>query len=175
MSVSVSHATIGSFEVSLAAFAAILDKAVAHAEVKKFDPNIYVTMRLRPDMLSFASQVQTFCDHAKKGSARLAGVEPPRYEDNETTIAELKARVLKTLEYIKSLDHASVDQGATRDVVVPVGPNMKLKMVGANYLMHFLLPNFYFHLVTAYDLLRFAGVEIGKRDFLGAVPGATQV
>ena len=127
-------------------------------------------MRLRPDMLPFVRQVQIFCDNAKNTSSRLAGVEAPRMEDNEASLEELKARIEKTLDYIKSLDRAAVDHGAGREIVFPLGPN-KMKMQGANYLLHFALPNYYFHLTTAYDLLRYAGVDIGKRDFLGAVPG----
>jgi len=170
MSLSVHHSSVSAFEVSLTAFLGILEKAAAHAEAKKFDPNVYLGLRLRPDMLPFSRQVQNFCDNAKNASARLAGVEAPRFEDNEASLAELAERIAKTVEYLKSLDREAVDHGAAREIVFPVGPN-KMKMQGANYLLHFVLPNFYFHLTTAYDLLRDAGVEIGKRDFLGAVPG----
>ena len=170
MTLSAHQSSVGIFEVTLKAFTGILDKAIAHAEAKKFDPAIYMTLRIRPDMLPFGRQVQIFCDNAKNVSARLAGVEAPRYEDAETSLAELKARVQKTLDYIATLDKGAVEAGATREIVFPVGPN-KMKMRGDNYLLHFALPNYYFHLTTAYDLLRYAGVEIGKRDFIGAVPG----
>ena len=174
MTLSVHHCSVSTFEVTLAAFVKILDKAAAHAAAKKFDPSVYLTLRLRPDMLPFSQQVQIFCDHAKKSSARLAGIEPPIFEDNEASLEELKARVVKTLDFIKTIDRDAIDHGASREIVFPVGPS-KARMQGANYLLHFALPNYYFHLTTAYDLLRYAGVEIGKRDFLGAVPGFTLV
>jgi hypothetical protein len=174
MSLSVHHASVGVFEVSLPAFLAILDKAAAHAEAKKFDPAVYLTMRLRPDMLTFARQVQNFCDHANRASSRLAGVEPPKFEDSETTLEQLKARIQKTLDHVKSLDRKAIDESAAREIIVPMGPN-KMKMHGANYLLHFALPHYYFHLTTAYDILRYAGLEIGKRDFMGAVPGISPV
>jgi len=170
MSLSVHQSSVGVFEVTLNAFSAILDKATEYAAARKFDPSVYMTLRIRPDMLAFARQVQIFCDNAKNVSSRLAGVEAPKCEDNETSIAELKARVHKTLEYLKTLDVQAIDASTTREIVFPVGPN-KMKMRGDNYLLHFALPNYYFHLTTAYDLLRYAGVEIGKRDFLGLVPG----
>ena len=170
MSVSMHHSSVTAFEVTLHAFSAILDKAAEHAAAKKFDSAVYLPMRLRPDMLPFVRQVQIFCDNAKNASSRLAGVEAPKYEDNEATIADLKARVHKTLDYLKTLDTKAIDASATHEIVFPLGPN-KMKMHGSNYLLHFVLPNYYFHLTTAYAILRYAGVEIGKRDFLGAVPG----
>jgi uncharacterized protein len=170
MSISVHHSSVTTYEVTLNAFAAILDKAAKHAEARKFDPALYLPMRLRPDMFAFSRQVQVFCDNAKNTSARLAGVEPPKFEDNETSLEALQARIHKTLEYLKSLDSKAIDASATREIVFPLGPN-KMKMQGSNYLLHFALPNYYFHLSTAYNILRYAGVEIGKRDYLGAVPG----
>ena len=170
MTFTVHQVSLSSFEVSLSAFLGILDKAEAFAIAKKFDPALYLSLRLRPDMLSFSRQVQIFCDNAKNASARLAGVEAPRFEDNEASLPELKARIVKTLDYLKSLDREAIDHSVLREIVFPVGPN-KMKMQGGNYLLHYVLPNFYFHLTTAYDLLRYAGVEIGKRDYLGAVPG----
>ena len=170
MSLSIHQASVGAYRVGLNAFLGILDKAAAHATARKFDPSVYFTMRLRPDMLALPRQVQAFCDNAKAASARLAGVQPPSYEDNETTLEELKARIRKTLDFLASLDGKAIDDSAEREIVFPVGPN-KMKMKGANYLVHFALPNFYFHLTTAYDILRYAGVEIGKRDFLGPIPG----
>ncbi len=172
MSLSVYQSSVPVFERSLAALSVILDKAAAHAEARKFDPAIYVTTRLRPDMFGLARQVQAACDGAKNGSARLAGAEPPKFEDKEATIEELKARIQATLDFLKTIDPKALDGAADREIVLPLGPN-KMKMVGANYLLHFVLPNFYFHLTTAYDILRFSGVEIGKRDFLGQVPGMT--
>jgi hypothetical protein len=170
MPLSVHHASVGVYGVGLNAFQVVLDKAAAHAAARNFDPAVYLTMRLRPDMLAFPGQVQAFCDNAKATSARLAGVQPPSYEDNEASLEELKARIQKTLNFLASLDAKAIDASADREIVFPLGPN-KMKMPGAGYLLHFGLPNFYFHLTTAYDILRYAGVDIGKRDFLGAVPG----
>jgi len=170
MSLTVRQSSVAAFETALTAFSLILDKAAAHAEAAKFDPAIYLTLRLRPDMLTFASQVRIFCDNAKNGSARLAGVEAPPYEDTEATLGELKARIAKTLAYIGGLDAAALEAGTEREIVLPTAWG-KAKMIGRDYLAHVALPNFYFHVVTAYDLLRYAGVPLGKRDYLGAVPG----
>ena len=170
MSLSLYQSSVPVFERSLVAFLGILDKAEAHAKARKFDPANYLSIRLAPDMFPLTRQIQAFCDHAKNASFRLAGVQPPRIEDNETTFAELRSRIEATLGHLKTIDAKAVDAGADREVVIPVGPNTRLKSQGANYLLHFALPNFYFHLTTAYDILRSAGVEIGKRDFLGAVP-----
>jgi hypothetical protein len=162
-------ASIPTFEIGLNALSAILDKAAAHAEAKKIDPTVLLTARLFPDMFAFTRQVQVACDQAKNASARLAGLDPPRYEDDEKTIGELKARIAKTVAFVKTLDAAKIDASAEREIAFPLGPN-KGHMKGADYLNHFVLPNFYFHLTTAYDILRQCGVEIGKRDFLGAIP-----
>ena len=174
MSLSLYQSSVPVFERSLNAFSAILDKAAAHAAACKFDPAIYMGMRLRPDMFAFDRQTQVFCDHAKRSAARLAGVEPPKYEDNEATLDDLKARIKKTLGFLAGLDAKAIDAAGEREIVFPVGPKTA-KMSGANYLLHYALPNFYFHLTTAYDILRYAGAPIGKRDFLGAVPGYTLV
>ena len=175
MSLSVHQASVGVFQAGLTAFVAILAKAASHAEQTKFDPAVYAMLRLRPNMLAFPRQVQAFCDQAKNGSARLAAVEPPRFEDTESTLDELKGRIEKTLAFLATLDKQAVEAGGEREIVFPIGPSVKAKMAGRDYLLHYCLPNYYFHLTTAYDLLRFAGVEIGKRDYLGQVPGVTFV
>ena len=164
-----SRACIPVFEVGLNALSALLDKAAAYAEAKRIDPAVLLNTRLFPDMFAFARQVQSTCDQAKNASARLAGIDPPGYEDNEKTIAELKARIAKTIAFLKTLDPNSIDASADREITFPLGPN-KGHMKGADYLNHFALPNFYFHLTTAYDILRHCGVEIGKRDFIGTIP-----
>lgn len=174
MSLTVRQSSVGAFRPALTAFSAILDKAEEHATAAKFDPAVYASMRLRPDMLPFNRQVHIFCDHAKNGSARLAGVEAPRFEDNEATLDELKARIAKTLAFLETIDAAALEAGAEREIVFALG-KMKARMIGRDYLLHFCLPNFYFHLTTAYDLLRYAGVSIGKRDFLGQPPGLTLI
>lgn len=166
---SMSRATIPVFEVGLNALSALLDKGAAYAEVKKVDPTVLLNARLFPDMFPLARQVQAACDQAKNGSARLAGIEPPRYPDDEKTIAELKARIAKTIAFIKSVDGGSIDASADREISFPLGPKTG-HMKGADYLNYFALPNFHFHLATAYDILRHSGVEIGKPDYLGNMP-----
>jgi uncharacterized protein len=164
------NASIPAFEIGLNALSAILDKAEAYAEAKRIDPAVLLTARLFPDMFAFTRQVQIACDQAKNGGARLAGIDPPKHEDNEKTIAELKARIAKTVAFVKTLDAGKIDASADREITFPLGPNNKGHMKGVDYVNHFVLPNFYFHLATAYDILRHCGVEIGKRDFLGAIP-----
>jgi hypothetical protein len=175
MPLTMHQSSVGAFQTTMTAFVAILGKAAAHAELTKFDPAVYATLRLRPNMLALPRQIQAFCDQTKNGSARIAGVEPPRYEDTETTLDELKARIEKTLAFLGSLDKSAIEAGAEREIVFPIGPNIKAKMAGRDYLTHFVLPNYYFHLTTAYDILRLAGVEIGKRDYLGQIPGLTTI
>ena len=145
-----------------------LDKAEAHAQAKKFEPSVYLAARLAPDMLPFTKQIQIACDMVKFGVARLSGVEAPKFDDNEASIAELRERVHKTLEFIKSVPAAKIDGTDDNDVTIPRRDGtMTLK--GEVYLKHFVLPNFYFHMTTTYALLRHNGVELGKMDFLGAL------
>jgi hypothetical protein len=167
---SLSSASIPAFEIGLNALSIILDKAEAHDEAKKVDPTVLLNARLFPDMFPLARQVQIACDMAKNGAARLAGVEPPKHEDTEKTVAELKARIVKALAYVKTVDAKSIDASADREIIFPLGPSNKGHMKGADFLNHFVMPNFYFHLATAYDILRHSGLEVGKRDFLGAIP-----
>jgi hypothetical protein len=167
---SMSSASIPVFEIGLNALSALLDKAQAYAEERSIDPTVLLNMRLFPDMFALTRQVQSACDQAKNGGARLAGIDPPPYEDNEKTIAELKARIVKTIAFVKTLDARKIDESADREITFPLGPNNKGHMKGADYLNHFAVPNFYFHVTTAYDILRHCGVEIGKRDFFGAIP-----
>jgi hypothetical protein len=174
MSLSVYQSSVPVYERALNAFLAILDKAEEHAQARKFDPNNYLALRLAPDMFPFVRQVQSFCDHAKNSSFRLAAKEAPAKEDKETTIAELRERIEATLGLLKSIDAKAMEGAETREIVIPAGAN-KLKLPGADYLLHFAMPNFYFHLTTAYDILRASGVEIGKRDFMGAVPNLVRV
>lgn len=166
---SMSSASIPVFEVGLNALSALLDKAEAYAEAKRVDSAVLLGARLFPDMFAFARQVQSVCDQAKNGAARLAGVESPKYEDNERTIAELKARIAKTITFLKTLDAEKIDASAGSEITFPLGPKTG-HMRGADYLNYFALPNFHFHLATAYDILRHCGVEIGKQDFLGVIP-----
>ncbi|MEA2977244.1 MAG: uncharacterized protein QOF19_2764 [Alphaproteobacteria bacterium] len=170
MPLSMSQACLPALEIGLNALSAVLDKAEAHATAKKIDPSVLLNSRLAPDMFALTRQVQIATDLAKNGASRLAGVEPPRYEDTETTIEQLKARLQKTVAHLKSLDTKQIDASADREITFPLGPTRKGQMQGTDYLNHFLLPNVYFHLTAAYAILRHCGVELGKEDFLGAIP-----
>lgn len=166
---SMSSAAIPSFEITLNALSKLLDKAEAHAAAKKYDAANLLNARLAPDMFALVRQIQAACDQAKNGAARLSGVEPPKFEDTEKTIPELQERIAKTLAFVKGVDRKAIDGSADRIISIPLGPK-KGEMKGADYLNHFVLPNFYFHAATAYGLLRHAGLEIGKQDFLAGIP-----
>jgi uncharacterized protein len=170
MPFSMSQASLPVFEIGLAALSAALDKAQAFATAKKVDPAVLLNTRLAPDMFPLARQVQVATDQAKNGAARLAGVEPPRYDDTETTIDQLKTRIADTIAYLKTLDKSKIDASIDREITFPLGPTNKGHMTGADYLDHFVLPNFYFHRTAAYAILRHCGVDVCKRDFLGAIP-----
>jgi len=170
MSFSISGASLSVFEIGLNALSALLDKAEAFAAAKKIDPAVLLRMRLAPDMFDFTRQVQVVSDQARRGAARLAGAEPPSVPDTETTIGELKARLAKTLAYLKTLDSKQIDTSADREIKFPLGGGSSGLMKGADYLNYFVLPNYYFHLTAAYAILRHCGVEIGKRDFMGSIP-----
>jgi uncharacterized protein len=170
MSFSMSKASIPALEMGLNALSGVLDKAQTFATAKKVDPSVLLGTRLCPDMFALTRQVQVACDLAKNGMSRLAGTEPPRFEDNETTIDQLKARIAKTIAHLKTLDTKKIDAAADAEITFPLGPANKGQMKGDDYLNHFVLPNVYFHETAAYAILRHCGVEIGKQDFLGAIP-----
>lgn len=169
MSYSMSRACVPVCATGLNALIAVLDKGAAHAAAKKVDLAVLLGWRLAPDMFALARQVQIATDQAKNGLSRLAGVEPPKYEDNETTIEALKERLARTVAYIKTLDAQAIDGSVERDITFPLGPK-QARMKGADYLNHFVLPNFYFHMSAAYGIVRAFGADVGKRDFLGALP-----
>ena len=169
MPFSMSQASLPVFEIGLNALSGVLDKAAAYAAAKKVDPAVLLGWRLAPDMFALARQVQVACDQAKNGAARLAGAEPPKFEDTETSLDQLKQRIARTVTYIKTLDGKAIDASADREITFPLGPT-KGQMKGGDFLNHFVLPNFYFHLTAAYAVVRHCGVELGKRDFLGAIP-----
>ncbi len=169
MPFTMSQSSLPACEIGLTALIGVLDKAAAYAAAKKVDEAVLLGWRLAPDMFAFTRQVQVVTDQAKNGLSRLAGVEPPKFEDNETTLEALKERLVKTLAYIKTLDAKAIDASAERTISFPLGPK-KGQMSGADYLNHFVLPNFYFHLTTAYAIARNFGADVGKRDFLGAIP-----
>jgi len=147
---------------------AILDKAAAHAEAKKFDSIVLVQARVYPDMHPLSRQVQIACDTAKGAAARLAGIEIPKHEDNEVTLADLKARVAKTLSFVNTVAADQLKGAETRAIEIKT-PRGSWNFTGLSYLTGFVLPNFYFHLSMVYALLRHNGIEIGKADFLGAI------
>jgi hypothetical protein len=168
MQISMYAASVPVFAKMLGNLSALLDKAAAYAEQKKFDPAVLLNARLYPDMFALAKQVQIACDFAKGAVARLAGEEPPKYEDSETTIAELKARIARTIAYIQRFEPAQLDGSETRDVELKIRGET-VKYPGLTYLLQVATPNFYFHVTTAYGILRHNGVELGKRDFVGQV------
>jgi hypothetical protein len=170
MSFSMSSSSIPAFEIGLASLSGLLDKVTAYAEAKKIDPSVLLQSRLYPDMFALVRQVQAAVDAAKIGAARLAGVEFPKYEDSETTIDQLKDRIAKTVTFLKSIDRKKIDESGDREITFPLGPTRQGHMNGTDYLNHFVLPNFYFHVTAAYAILRHNGVDIGKQDYLANIP-----
>jgi hypothetical protein len=170
MSISMYEASVPAFIHSLQSLKAILQKGQAHAEARKFDPANLVNSRLFVDMLPLSRQVQIASDAAKGAAARLTGTENPKFEDVETTFPELIARVDRTVDYLSSLKAAQFDGSETRTIKLQT-PRGELSFEGLPFLRLWALPNFYFHVTTAYNLLRHNGVEIGKADFLGRPQG----
>jgi uncharacterized protein len=168
MSISMFDFSIPVLIRGLTNLSAILDKGAAHAEAKKFDSAVLASSRLFPDMHPLVRQVQIACDTAKGGGARLAGIEVPKHEDTEVSFAELKARIAKTVDFLKTVTAAQLKDAETRDIEIKF-PNGSWKFTGLGYLTGFVLPNFYFHTSMVYALLRKSGVEVGKGDFLGAI------
>jgi hypothetical protein len=166
MSLTMYQASIPSFVRMLGNLSAILDKAAAHAEAKKIDPAVFINARLAPDMFPLSRQVQIATDMVKGCAARLAGIEVPRYEDNETTFAELQARIDKTKAFIQSVNASQIDGSEQRQIALKFG-SRELSFLGQPYLLDFVLPNFHFHLSMTYAILRHNGVEIGKKDYIG--------
>ena len=173
MSITLSSASLPVFQTALSNLLHCLNKAEANAAARKFDPNVFVQTRLAPDMLPFAAQIRIACDAAKNGTARLAGIEAPKFDDNETTFAELQARVRKTLDWLATVPASAIDGREAAEITFPVGRDKTRTMTGEAYLKHWALPNLFFHVTTAYALLRHAGVDVGKTDYLaGAQAGA---
>jgi len=166
MTISMYQASVPAFVRGLTNLSAILDKAAADAEARKIDPAVLINSRLAPDMFPLARQIMIAADFAKGPVARLAGVEVPKYEDNETTIAEFKARIEKTIAFVKSFTPSQIDGSEEKDITITIAGN-PMSFKGLPYLVDFALPNFYFHLACAYAILRHNGVPIGKRDFIG--------
>jgi len=167
MALSMHSASVPVFVRMLGNLLAWLDKADAHAAARKFEPSVLLGTRLAPDMLPFVKQVQ--CDAAKFAVARLAGVEAPKFADDEASLDELRERVRRTIDFVRSVPAARVDGSEDRDVTVPRRDGA-ITLKGEAYLKHFALPNFFFHVTTTYALLRHNGVDLGKADYLGALP-----
>ncbi len=166
MTISMHSASVPVFVRQLGAMLKWLDKAEAHATAKKFDTAVYLQARLAPDMLPFIAQIRIASDAAKGCIARLAGVEPPKFEDNETNFAELRQRIQKTIDYLQSVPADAVDGSEEREIVLPMRNRDPLHFKGEFYLKHWALPNFFFHCTTTYALLRHNGVDLGKQDYL---------
>jgi hypothetical protein len=154
------------FKRALTQLLFVMEKGVANAKTRSFDTGVLVNARLAPDMLPFSKQIQLTSDFAKNSMARLAGVDPPKFDDVETTMEELIARVKKTLDYIGTVSATALDGSEDRDIKIPLR-DRTVEFKGLAFLQYWALPNFFFHHVTAYNLLRHNGVDIGKRDFLG--------
>lgn len=167
MTLSMYSASVPVFVRVLGSMLSWIDKAQAHAEARKFDPNNYLTLRLAPDMLQFSKQIQIASDMIKGCVARLAGQEAPAWDDNEATLDDLRARIRKTIDYAQSVPAALVEGSDERAIALPTRAGEPRRFSGQAYLTDFVLPNVYFHATTTYALLRSAGVELGKRDFLG--------
>jgi hypothetical protein len=168
MTISMHSASAPAFVRMLGNMLVWLDKAQAHAEARNFDSANYLGLRLAPDMLPLVKQVQIASDAAKGCMGRLAGQELPKWDDSEASLDDLRARVRKTLDYVQSFQPAQIDGSEEREVVIPLRNRDPLKFTGEAYLRHWALPNFYFHATTLYALLRHAGVDLGKGDYLGA-------
>ena len=160
-------ASIPVFKQMLGGLSGVLAKAEAHVAAKKIDPNALLQARLFPDMFPLLRQVQVATDFAKSVSARLAGVDVPKLDDNEQTFADLQARITTVLTFIDGLDVALFDEAATREIITQAGTPKEKRFTGASYIFNYGLPHFFFHTTTAYVILRHNGVEVGKKDYIG--------
>jgi uncharacterized protein len=166
MTISMYQASLPGLIRSLSNLITILEKADAHATAKKIDPTVLINSRLSPDMFHLGRQVQVASDIARRGAARLASLEAPAMADTETTFPELVARLQKTIDFLKEITPAQIDGTEAKTITLPVGQET-MQFEGMPYLLYFILPNVYFHVTTAYAILRQCGVELGKADFLG--------
>ena len=167
MAMSMYQASVPAFLQMLSSLSAILDKAEAFAPERRIDPAVLLGWRLAPDMFPLVRQVQIATDQAKGCCARLAGVEIPKYADDETTFADLKRRIARTIDFVQGFKPGDIDGSEEREISLTAG-SRELRFNGQQYLVSFVLPNFYFHVTTAYGVLRHCGLPIGKRDFMGA-------
>ena len=168
MKISMYEASIPTFLHTLRNLKTFLEKGSAHAEARKYDPNLLAATRLTADMLPLTRQIQIASDAAKGAAARLAGVDPPKFEDNETTLADLIARIDKTIDYLQGFKPEQFEGADERTITIQT-PRQSFTFPGLIFLRHWAIPNFFFHVTTAYNLLRSNGVELGKADYLGRV------
>ena len=166
MAISMSSASLPIFRTTLGNLNHILDKGLAHAQARKFDPSVLTSYRLAPDMLPFTRQIQIACDAAKNGVARMSGLEAPKFEDDEQTFEQLKSRIAKTIAWLDTVPAAKLDGSEDKDITFPVGRETTRTMKAEAYLKHWALPNFFFHVSMAYAILRHNGVDLGKADYL---------
>ena len=167
MTISLYAASIPVFKQMLTALGAVLKKGEEHAAAKNIQPDALLQARLFPDMFPLVKQVQIAVDFAKGAGARLSGIEPPKYEDTETTFAELQALLSKVLAFLDTITPDQVDGNEEREIVLRPGTDKEKRLSTQKYLLHYSLPQFFFHVTTTYDLLRHNGVEVGKRDYIG--------
>lgn len=168
MTISLFDAAVPVFNQMLGGLSGVLSKAQAHVESRKIEPDALLQARLFPDMFPLLRQVRTACDFAKSVSARLAGVDVPAYDDHEVSFADLQARIDKTLAFINGLDPALFEGSASREIVTQAGTPKEKRFAGTSYLLNYGLPHFFFHVTTAFDILRHSGVELGKKDYIGS-------
>lgn len=168
MSLSMYQASVPVFVHMLGNLSAILEKAAAYTESKKIDQSVLIQYRLAPDMLPLAFQIRTACDMAARGAARLAGLDVPSFPDTETTFAEFQARIAKAIAFIQSVKAEQIDGAEERDIVLK-SPRGEMKFKGQGFLLNFSLPNLYFHVTTAYNILRHNGLDLGKMDYVGKI------
>jgi hypothetical protein len=168
MAFSVYEVSVPAFRRHLEALSGVLDKAAHYAESKKVDAGVLLQARLYPDMFPLVKQVQLSTNFANRGAARLAGVDVPSYADDETSFDQLKARIARTLEFLSGLTSQQFEGSENKDLLIPMGAREPVAYKGGDYLLSFALPNFFFHVTTAYAILRHCGVELGKQDFMGS-------
>jgi uncharacterized protein len=167
MTISMYKASVPIFIQFLGSLSAVLDKAAAFAEAKKIDPSVLLNTRLAPDMFPLIRQIRAATDHAVNAGGRLSGVELPAFSNSETTIPELKERITRTIDFLKSLEPAQIDGSEDKEIKITFPSGAVREFSGQSLLLNNSLPNFYFHCTTAYDILRHCGVDLGKRDFMG--------
>jgi len=167
VTISMYKASVPVFIQHLTGLAGVLEKTKAHIEARKLDERFFLTMRLQADMFPLIRQVRAACDHAVNCSSRLAGVDVPEFDNKDASIDDLKARIEKTIAFLRTIKPEAVDGSEDREIVIKL-PNAERTFTGLSLLLGFSLPNFFFHDATAYNILRHCGVALGKRDFMGA-------